>query len=70
MLKKGDKLRHKRSGVILVVVARLGNGADYRVKVKREDGRKFASTGRDTMIVTEAGWQVTKSGKWEVVASA
>jgi hypothetical protein len=68
LLKKGDQIRHKESGQVLIVLTRDGNArASYSVKVRKPDGSKFLSTGQDTFTIFGADWFLNESGRWELV---
>jgi hypothetical protein len=60
-LKKGDRIRHVKSGTVCVVEERLGNDMLYSVRLRREDGEQFPpSSGKSrsgyTILMTEAGY--------------
>lgn len=73
LLKTGDRLRYKESGVVCVVTERHGQSkADYSVTLVREDGEPFAHDhwpyARKEVKLGEAHYWVFMSGRWEVLS--
>ena len=63
-LQKGDRLRHRASGLVCIVTARLGNDAGYGVKIKREDGRRIGGALEANLLTAQ--YQIAK-GNWELI---
>lgn len=66
LLKPGDRPRHRETGDVIVVVERLGNGKDYSIKAKREDGKTF-DNGRDVRLFTEMHYWLTMARTFELL---
>lgn len=64
LLKAGDKVRHKESGRVMVVVRREGNDAIYSVILKPADGQPLPKNIYNTVYGEPGCFRLLETAYW------